>query len=231
MRATSARDRSMPIMVPSRLCSRRRIACLGSAFLLLSLFPGCEPKEVRVLLEPSQALSSVLAEETVHLAGTKKQVALITPDASWGPPSIVEESLRGALKKHGVTVFTAKAAAVGNPMLSGEIGLTAKDFLEALEKSTQAGAIISLAGAPRLKPGDAARVRPEHPPVLVVATAMQGNKMGLRSDPVQLARLLEAKVIQLAIVDGADSAGNLTGKPDATHQLFARNYRILRRPD
>jgi hypothetical protein len=173
----------------------------------------------------------VLAEEAARLAGAKKQVALITPDASWGPPSVIEEYLKGALKKHGVTVVIAKAADVGNPMFSGQIGLKAKDFFEALEKSAGAGAVISLAGAPLLEPGDAERVSPDHPPVVVVATAMQGNKMGLRSDPMQLARLLEAKVIQLAIIDGADPAARPSGKSDAAHALFAQNYRILHRPN
>jgi hypothetical protein len=204
-------------------------AAVGLALLLVC--PGCKPKELQSLLEPGQALSAVLAEEAVRLAGTRKQVALITPDASWGPASTVEQSLRGALKKRGVTVITAKAADVGNPMFSGQIGLKGKDFLEALEKAAGAGAVISLAGAPLLNPAETGRVSPDHPPVLVVATAMQGNKMGLHTDPVQLARLLEAKVIQLAIIDGPDPAIQPTGKPDATHELFARNYHILRRPD
>jgi hypothetical protein len=215
----------------SRRASAPPTALFGLALLLLLCLPACKPKELQALLEPSQALSSVLAEEAARLAGTKKQVALITPDASWGPASTVEESLRSALKKRGVTVITAKAAAVGNPMFSGEIGLKAKDFLEALEKSAGAGAVISLAGAPLLNPAEAGRVSPDHPPVLVVATAMQGNKMGLRMDPMQLARLLEAKVIQLAIIDGADPAIQPTGKKDPTRELFAQHYRILRRPD
>ena len=60
---------------------------------------------------------------------------------------------------------------------------------------------------------------------------MLGNKIGVRGDHVQLARLLEARVIQLAIIDGASPAANPAAKPDATRELFARNYRILRRPD
>jgi hypothetical protein len=232
MRAASCHDGSFPISDSFRPSARRlRIADFGLALLLLFLFPACKPREVQVLLEPSQALGSVLAEEAIRLAGTKKQVALITPDASWGPPSTVEEALKSALKKHGVTVLTAKAAELGNPMFSGEIGLKAKDFYEALERSAGAGAVISLAGAPLVKPGDGVRLSSDHPPVLVVATAMLGNKIGLRGDHVQLARLLEARVIQLAIIDGASPAANLAGKPDATRELFARNYRILRRPD
>jgi hypothetical protein len=44
-----------------------------------------------------------------------------------------------------------------------------------------------------------------------------------------LASLLDAKIIQAAIVNGgSDSAAPLPGKADATHQLFARYYSILR---
>ena len=207
------------------------VALYGLAFLLVCLLPACKPKELQVLLEPSRALSTVLAEEAARVAGAKKQVALIIPDASWGPPSVIEEYLKSALKKHGVTVVIAKAADLGNPMFSGQTGLKAKDFFEALEKSAGAGAVISLAGAPLIEPGDVERVSPDHPPVLVIATAMQGNKMGLRGDPVQLARLLEAKVIQLAIIDGPESSAQPSGKPDAAHALFAQNYRILHRPN
>jgi len=172
----------------------------------------------------------VLAAEAARVAGPKKQIALITPDASWGPPSSLEEALKRALKKHGLTVVIAKAANLGNPMLSGTIGLKAADFFEALEKSAGTGAVISLVGGPLLMPDDTARLSSNHSPVLVVATAMLGDKIGVRTDPLQLARLLETQVIQMAIIDGADPAANAPGKPDPAHELFAKNYRILRRP-
>ena len=224
-----------PALAPISDCFRRsvlglRIFAFGLVLLLL-LGPGCKPKELQALLEPSQALSAVVAEEAARLAGPKKQVALITPDASWGKPSSVEEALKSALKKRGLTVITAKAANLGNPMLSGPIGLKAGDFFEAVEKSAGAGAIISLVGAPLLTPDEAAHLSRDHPPVLVVATAMLGDKMGVRSDPVQLAGLLEAQVIQLAVIDGADPAANRPNKPEPTRELFSQNYRILRRPD
>ena len=59
---------------------------------------------------------------------------------------------------------------------------------------------------------------------------MLGDKMGVRGDPLQLARLLESQVIQLAIIDDADPAANAPAKPDPARELFAKNYRILRRP-
>jgi hypothetical protein len=198
--------------------------------LLLLLITGCKPKEIQALLGPSQALISVAAEEAANLAGTKKQVALITYDSSWGAPSSAEEALQHALKKRGLTVVTAKSANLGNPMLSGAIGLKGADFLEALQKSTGSGVVVSLVGAPRFTPDDISRLPAEHPPVLVIATAMLGEKMGVRGDPLQLATLLESQVIQLAIIDGTEPAPDKSGKPDPTRELFAEHYHILRRP-
>jgi hypothetical protein len=195
------------------------------------LLLSCTPKETKVLLGPSEALGTVLADEAGRIAGARKQVAIISPDANWGAVSAAEEAFKNALKKQGFTIVTAKAANLGDPMRRSQLGLKAGDFLDALDKSSDAGAIVSFAGAPVLGPGDATRVKSGHPPVLVVATASLGNVPGIWSDPVQLARLLEAKTIDLAIIDGADPAAPPPGKSDAAHALFAQNYSILRRPN
>jgi hypothetical protein len=194
------------------------------------LFLSCAPTETKVLLGPSQALGTVLAEEAVRLAGPGKQIALICPDANWGAASTVEEAFRSALKKQGIASVIATAANLGDPMRRGQVGLKGGDFLAALDKSAGAGAIVSLAGAPLLNGTDAVRVPSEHPPVLVVATASLGNVPGIWGDPVQLGRLLDAKTIDLAIIDGADPIAQSSGKSDAAHTLFSQNYRILRRP-
>ena len=202
----------------------------GFAALLLT-FAGCTSKETQALLQPPQALGLVLAAEAARAAGAKKVVAVISPDASWGPPSIAEEAFRAAMMKQGFSVLTAKSANLGDPMRSRP-GLKAADFFEALEKSADAGAVVSFAGAPLLRPGDAARLRSgQHPPVLVVATMTLGTVPGVASDRLLLANLLEARIIQLAIVDGADPDALPGGKGDATQELFARNYRILRPPN
>jgi hypothetical protein len=92
--------------------------------------------------------------------------------------------------------------------------------------------VVSFEGAPLLGQGDAARLSPgQHPPVLVVATMTLGTVPGVASDRLLLANLLEARNIQLAIVDGADPAAPKAGTGDANHELFAQNYRILRPPE
>jgi hypothetical protein len=189
---------------------------------------GCSPK-LPEIAEPSRALGTVLAEETIRAAGPRKQVAIISPDKNWGLVSPVEEEFKAVLKKQGFTILTSKAVDPGDPMRSGPVGLKAADFLEVLAQFPDAGAVVSFAGAPLLKPGQGPT--PEHPPVLVVATAMMGTTPGIPGDRLQLARLLEAKVIQLAVVDVSEPPPPSAGKSDALHKLFAEHYRILRQPE
>jgi hypothetical protein len=214
---------SFATLMPS--CLSPRTVC-WSALVVLE-FAGCTSKETQALLQPPQALGVVLASEAVRAAGAKRQVAVISPDASWGPISAAEEAFKAAMKEQGFSVVTAKSANLGDPMRSRP-GLKGADFLEALEKSGGAGAVVSFAGAPLLQPGDAGRVSAGHAPVLVVATMTLGTVPGVASDRLLLANLLQAKVIQLAIVDGPDPPAPTAGKGDVTHELFAQNYRILR---
>jgi hypothetical protein len=189
---------------------------------------SCSSKETQALLEPSQALGTILAEETAKSAGSKKQIAIISPDNSWGPISSAEESFKAALKKNGLSVVAARRVAVGDPMRSGSVGLNSSDFFEVVEKFPDAGAIVSFAGAPLLRPNELSRATAQHAPVMVVATAMLGNVPGVPGDRRQLAALLEANVIQLAIIDGGEQTDQTQSKADSQHQIFARNFRILR---
>ena len=129
------------------------------------------------------------------------------------------------MARQGFSVVTVKSASLGDPMRSRP-GLKGADFLEALEESGGAGAAVSFAGAPLLQPGDAGRVSAGYPPVLVVATMTLGTVPGVASDRLQLANLLQAKIIKLAIIDGSEAASSRPGKGDPTHELFAQNYRI-----
>src|SRR5262249_29998703 len=196
--------------------------------ILLLIVAGCTSKEANAILQPSESLAPILVEETVHAAGANRKVAIISPDATWGPTSPVEQTFKSALKKQGFTIIDAKSASLGDPMRSGEVGLKSSDFIEVLEKFSDVGAIVSFAGAPLLKPADFPKASPEHPPVLVVATAMLGTTPGVPGDRTQFPRLLDSKAVQIIIIDGADPTASTSPKRDPTHDLFAQNFRILR---
>jgi hypothetical protein len=170
----------------------------------------------------------MLARETVHAAGTKKQVVLILPQ--WAGNSTVGESFTAALRKQGVSVESTVMADVGDPMGRQPLGLKSTDFFNALQKGAGVGAIVSLAGAPLLNGQEATQVKLNHPPVLVVATSSLGNVLGIPAEQAYLSGLLNAKVVQLAIV-GGESQTNAKPGADATEQLFFQNYTILRGAD
>ena len=169
-----------------------------------------------------------MAEETLKLAGRNKRVITIVPDASWGPASTVVRDFETDLKKRGLTIQQI-AVNLGDPM-SRDVGLKSQDFLSALANSADAGAIVSFAGAPLLKTGDAANT-PSHAPVLIIATAMLGNVQGLPGDRTQIARMLDSRVVQLAIIDGSDPSATESAKHDPIHDVFNESYRVLRAPN
>ncbi|MDB6121549.1 MAG: hypothetical protein JWQ71_542 [Pedosphaera sp.] len=203
---------------------------IASLLTLSIVFTSCTPKETQDLLKPTQALGKVLADETAQIAGTKKRVVIITPDASWGGTSSAEKSFATALKKRGFTVVDTKAVNVGDPMKSGQVGLKMVDVLEALQKFPDVGAIVSFAGAPLVNLTDIANFPAEHPPLLVVAVATLGEVPGVATARTQLGQMLDAKIIQLAIIDGPESTGQKDGKPNPDRELFAQHYQTMRLP-
>ena len=202
---------------------------LGCVALMLSVcLAACKRTQTDVLLEPSQALGDLLAEETVRAAGANKTIALILPDSQWGSASTVETAFKSALKSKGYSILVAKTAHLGDPMFMAKAGLRADDFFEAVQNAGNAGAIVSLAGAPVLTPAETSKLPPGHPAILVVATASLGNEPGLPGVRAQLESLIAANIIQLAIVNGAEPGAASSGKIDSARVLFDQNYRILR---
>jgi hypothetical protein len=208
----------------------RRLALVLPAVLIV--LASCQRDEAKTLLGPSQALGTVLAEEAMRAAGANKTIALILPDEHWGVASTVEESFKSALQAQGFSFIVAKSAYLGDPMSRSRAGLQPDDFFEAMRNASQAGAVVSIAGAPLITPEEAAgQLKPGHPPILVVACGSLGNEPGLAGKRAQLEILLDAKIVQAAFVNGgSDPAAPSSGKTDATHELFARNYSILRPP-
>ena len=209
-----------------KMRSRLMFGCLVTA-MALSL-AACTPKETQALLEPTEALGKVLAEEAATAAGAKKKIALISPDASWGPTSTAEKAFKSALQKRGCVIVNSKSANLGDPMKSGQVGLKAADYLEVLQNSTEIGAIVSFAGAPLLSPVEAGKLPAERPPLLVVSVAMLGNVPGVANDRTLLANMISAKLVQVAVINGNEAASPKAGKPDADRELFGQNFQILR---
>jgi hypothetical protein len=215
--------------VRGRLRHFRGVVFLAVLAVLVAVLVGCKQKGPAGQLESTQALAAILAEEAAKAAGVTKQVLVISPGGVWGTPAPLEQAFTTAIAKRGLSIVATRSVDVGDPMRSGQIGLKRGDFLSALDQAAGAGAIVSFAGPPALTPGEA--IKAQHPPVLVVATAMLGATAGLPGDRAALAQLLESKIIQLAVVDATEATSPSSGKSDAAHDLFSQHYRILRAPE
>ncbi len=202
-------------------------AVLFLAVLCLN-FASCKPKELRTQAQAGSSLGSVLAEETIHAVGAKKSVLILTQQNAKGSMSSAETQFRKSLKKNGVTIVATLSPALGDPMSYDAYGLQPRDFVEALEKFSDAGAIVSFIGAPIFKPAQFGSLPAAHPPVLVVVVASLGEVPGVTGNRTVLPQLLDAKIIQLAIVDGPASPATNASSSDDAHKLFSQNFQILR---
>src|SRR5437773_11598283 len=89
-------------LIKRRFMNHRRLPKLLCLMAVIPLaYTACTPKETQALLQPGSTLGAVLAEETIRAAGPKKNIAVITHDANWGPTSTVEEAFQAALRKQG----------------------------------------------------------------------------------------------------------------------------------
>ncbi len=188
---------------------------------LVLAFAACKPNGA---IDGSDSLQTVLALETAQAASANKQVVLIASNAVQGPGATVRKEFKVALEKQGLSVVEIKQADLGDPMRYDEFGLKATDFLEVMRKHSGVGAIISLVGAPLLRVNDFSSLQSTHPPVLVVATRQIGFAPGVPANPGVLEQMLNAKIIQVAIVEGAGTSG----KSDKAYKTFDQNYRIFR---
>lgn len=195
----------------------------GFCALLLS-FSACQPKEINQLADAGSALKTVFALETAKVAGANKQVVMIVPNATKGPAAAIGGEFKSALQKQGLSVVEMKPVDLGDPMRYDQYGLKADDFFAVLQKHSSVGAIVSLVGAPIIQANDVGKIPAIHPPVLVIATRQIGIALGVPTNPTVLEQMVNAKIIQLAVLDGAGSSG----KPDEAHKIFDQQFRILR---
>lgn len=202
-----------------------RKSSLKAAFVaaMLFAFVACKPKEINQLAESASALSKVFAAETAH-AAKGKQIVVIACNVPQGPLASVAGDFKSEFEKQGLSIIETKTVELGDPMNYRDYGLKLADLLEVMNKHPEAGAIVSLVGAPLVRGAELGEIPASHPPVFVIATAQIGLAPGVPTNPGALRQMLDAKVIQMAVADGAGIAG---GKTDA-EKIFNQHYQILR---
>lgn len=199
---------------------------LGCALLFLTGATGCKPSAEAQLDNATSALFTILADETARMAGGKKQVIVVATTGPDGKASETAQSTAAALKKAQLAP-EIKMVSIGDPMRMGGYGWSAESYREILQQHPEAGAVVSLVGAPLLKMADLSKVPPTHPPVIAVAVMQVGTRRGVAGSPDMIGQLLERKALQLAIIDGPEAASEAK---NATEKQFGQLYARMRAP-
>jgi len=177
------------------------------------------PLPPRLDRRPHQALGRVLAEEALRLREANSRIVVITRDTQefkMPASTAALDSLRGTLKKAGVAISTVHSLKV-DPLRV--VGVPPGDFFELLRKSSDNDVIISLLGPPALGAEQLAKLGNKRPHVIAVCS-------GSMPQQIDLAKLFEQKLLQVAVVSRLD-AGRSTSGAGSAQTEFERLYKLI----
>jgi hypothetical protein len=174
----------------------------------------------KVDLDPYELLGKVCAEELTKLLGGRGQVVVIAWDTSRHKLPAVEAevgSFRKTLGKAGLVSIRATESLGGSSPMMME-GLTPAKLKAIIERYPGVEAIVSFVGVPALNSEEIEQWPPKAPKLVLVGP----------SDPAgKLKTLLDAKVVELAILPRLEPVTAPAKKPETERERFDQNYQIL----
>ena len=171
-----------------------------------------------------EVLGTVCAEETSKLLRGDGQVVVITWDTSHHKmPSVEAEvgSFRKGLGKAGrVSIRATESLGYSRPPVVME-RLTTERLMAIIKRYPGVDAIVSFVGIPALS-GEEIKQWPRTAPKLVM--------VGFHDPGTKLKELLDARVVQLAILPRPASAPNQSKKPETDRERFDQSFQIVTSP-
>ncbi len=191
----------------------------------LIAFAGCKRAPAVAVAAPQSALAEVVGEEVAKLAGPAAKVLVLAP-ASGDPAAVwldpVLKSFSASLKQHGgVTVAATEKvkARLDDPSPTRE-ELTAAQFDGFLRGVKGATAIVSFVGFPVLDAAQIAGLKDHQVKLVAIYTA------GPQAGP-HYKKLLEARVLDLAILPRMDLPAGAAQPPVTPRDFFDRQYLLV----
>lgn len=169
------------------------------------------------------ALGDALGKEAASLLGGKGGMVLLVLDMPGGPGCDDGPEVR-AFKKFIATqpeirILGIEKMPAGDFMRIGPgNGFPPTLLFSAMEKHPHAAAIVSFVGAPLLSDEDAERLDPNGPKIMTASDA---------SAPLTLMKLIEQRVVSLAIVRQRAPAPGSGETPGPGGNVFKQNYQVL----
>lgn len=202
-----------------------RSILVGAGAILVILVAGFsmlrKPRAPDIDLAPFQGIGLVAAEETARILAQGGKVLVVTigaEGAGTSPFHAQLEAFQQAIQQLGTVSVAAveQADQAGGRSPGPEIGIPGSQYLQLLVAYPEIDAIVSLVGPPQITGEELGRLPPDRPPLVVVS--MLG--LGVR-------RLLEAGVIQVAVVPRTDSEKAVGPDPQSPREWFERYYQIV----
>ncbi|MDD2710959.1 MAG: hypothetical protein PHV34_23525 [Verrucomicrobiae bacterium] len=177
-------------------------------------------------LTPYQTMGEVTAQETSKMLENKGQIVLMTMDLQKQPNVVIDASLKSfqeAIKKTGVAVKAIEAYSPGTNDMEFMMmeSLPPSFYIRTVEKHSDADALVSFLGAPRLT-DEQLRALPQKLPKLVAIASF--------GPPFEIKKLFEERVLNLAIVPRM-TPPDPNKKPSTPREKFDANFQVVTSAD
>ena len=164
-----------------------------------------------------QAVGDVMAAETARVIGNTGKIVLVTIPASGDPELKTQlDAFKQALKKLGqIEIREYELDTKDQPKYGVGTGLSGRRFVRIVGKNTNADAIVSFVGAPKLAEEDLAQLR-KAPKFIAEARS-----------PSHLPKLFEKKLIAVAVVYRFQFPSPVQGNPGTPREWFDKRFQVV----
>jgi hypothetical protein len=164
-----------------------------------------------------QRVGEVLAEQTAKLIHSNGQVVVVTMDSGKFPELKAQmQTFEKALKKIGpMRIKQLPMDTDDKPQYRTGAGLSSRRFLRIVKKSSDADAIVSFIGAPRMTEEEMEQV--DKAPKFIAECR----------SPDKIKRLFDKKILQLAVINRFDYPAPIKHNPKTPRQWFEKYYQIV----
>ncbi len=191
---------------------------LGAA--VVSLYFGFARRSPKINLDPYVVLGAVTAEETAKLLADKGLVLVMVRDTGADKNPSVEAELNAfqqSLKKHpGLRLVTERVQVTPMLMMATGGSVPPDQLFKALETHANVGALVLFFGFPPLADPQVEALKKSDVKIVVVSSLHPGYK-----------RLLERRVIHLAIAPRTEAPPARSQAPWTLRERFDQNYLIV----
>jgi hypothetical protein len=194
------------------------VAILALAAVALSIYFGFVRRADKISFDTYEVLGAVAAEETAKVLGNQGRVLVMARDTGENPSVAAELSaFAHASKKYsGLQLITVKVPVTPLLMMSTGGAIPSDQLLKAIESHGPLAAVVLFSGFPQLSDAEQDQLAKAGVKTIVVSSFHPDYR-----------RLLDQKIIHLAIVPRPDPSPSEVPAPKNLRDRFDQDYVIV----